>query len=130
MEPDAVDRLRLHLLARREALIAEGDAPVAVEETGPVASDVDEDEQPYREMGQAIASNRNRERLERLGAIDGALRRLAADPEAFGLCEDCGDEIAEKRLWSMPWARRCVDCQSEADRGRSAHTRRKVTDYR
>lgn len=130
MEPAAAARFREELLAARARLVAEGDAVVAQEEVGPVPSKVDEDEQPHREMSQVLASNRNRERARRLVAIDAALVRLADDPEAFGLCERCGDEIPERRLLLMPWARLCVACQSEVERDLRGHTRRRVTDFR
>jgi DnaK suppressor protein len=38
-----------------------------------------------------------------------ALRKL--DEGGFGECERCGEEIAEKRLEALPFARYCIDCQ-------------------
>lgn len=37
-----------------------------------------------------------------------ALERIAEGE--FGYCEDCGEEIAEKRLALDPTARRCISC--------------------
>lgn len=122
--------MRATLLDIRSRLVAEGDIAVKVERSEPIASATDEDEAPYLEMGQSIASARNKERAERLVQIDGALRRLAEDPDDFGLCERCGEEIPPRRLALMPFARLCVDCQSAAESGRAAATRKKVTDYR
>lgn len=48
---------------------------------------------------------------ERLYDIDGALRRLYAEPEKFGQCERCGGEIGMERLRVIPEARLCADCQ-------------------
>lgn len=129
MEADKIASFKAQLRARYDQLVAEGAIQVAVEETGPVASDVDEDEQPYREMGQVIASNRNRERQKQLQGMEVALRRLELDPDAFGVCDGCGDEIAEKRLLLMPWARLCVGCQSNIEAGGRNYTRKKVTDF-
>lgn len=53
----------------------------------------------------------------------------ALDPDAFGLCERCAEEVPERRLLLLPWARLCVECQAEAERDPRGHTRRKVTDY-
>jgi DnaK suppressor protein len=43
-----------------------------------------------------------------------ALRRI--DSGAFGLCQDCEEEINPKRLAAVPWAARCIECQERADR--------------
>ena len=52
---------------------------------------------------------------EQLLEIDEALRRLYKDPDAFGVCERCGDEIGIERLEMVPWARLCIDCKREAE---------------
>ena len=38
----------------------------------------------------------------------------------YGLCEDCGCEINQKRLLARPTATLCIDCQEEKERGESA----------
>ncbi len=43
-----------------------------------------------------------------LDEIEEALGRLAEGQ--YGICEDCGDEIPERRLKALPWARLCVPC--------------------
>jgi DnaK suppressor protein len=47
--------------------------------------------------------------------VEAALRRL--DEGHYGICEHCEEEISPKRLNALPWARYCVHCQEEADRG-------------
>ena len=47
-----------------------------------------------------------------------ALRRL--DAGEYGMCIDCEEPIAVKRLQAVPWAERCVICQ-EAHERESAH---------
>lgn len=54
---------------------------------------------------------------QRLSEIDRALRRLYKEPETFGRCESCGNEIALERLDLVPWATRCKNCQSEREVG-------------
>lgn len=89
---------------------------------------VDEDQQPLTEMSQAIASNLNRADAATLEKAKKALVRLKSDPDDFGNCQDCGDEIAFARLKAMPYAELCVDCQGKQDaKGRS--TRKKLTDF-
>lgn len=51
----------------------------------------------------------------RLYEVDEALRRLYRDPETFGTCERCGQEIGFERLDVIPEARRCAACQEVAE---------------
>jgi DnaK suppressor protein len=48
-------------------------------------------------------------KAETLNKIDVALRRL--DEATYGLCFECGTEIAEQRLRALPFAVRCRDCE-------------------
>src|SRR6185295_3650139 len=57
-----------------------------------------EDEQPLNEMIQSIASNRNRSSAATLGQIRRALEKLKEEPDSFGECEECGDDIPLGRL--------------------------------
>lgn len=41
--------------------------------------------------------------------IDAARERMARS--AYGICVDCGDEVAYERLAAYPTAKRCVHCQ-------------------
>jgi DnaK suppressor protein len=47
--------------------------------------------------------------------VDAALRRI--EEGAYGICESCEEEISAKRLQALPWARYCVVCQEQHDRG-------------
>ena len=48
-------------------------------------------------------------KAEALIKIDAALRRLKDG--TYGVCFECGDEIAERRLRALPFAVRCNDCE-------------------
>ncbi|MHB8875413.1 MAG: TraR/DksA family transcriptional regulator [Myxococcaceae bacterium] len=89
----------------------------------------DEDEQPLNEMQQAIASARNRNDATLAAKVERALSRLRDDPEAFGECADCDEEIPLARLLAMPYAELCVACQAKRDANRPGPARRKLTDY-
>jgi DnaK suppressor protein len=45
--------------------------------------------------------------------IRDALERI--DSGNFGICLNCDEEIAAKRLAAVPWAALCIDCQHAAD---------------
>jgi DnaK suppressor protein len=49
-----------------------------------------------------------------LNEIDGALRRI--EDGMYGVCADCGRQIAEERLDARPWASLCIDCARRAER--------------
>ena len=48
-------------------------------------------------------------KAETLNKINEALARL--EDGRYGLCFECGDEIAEARLRALPFAVRCKDCE-------------------
>src|ERR1043165_5095650 len=45
---------------------------------------------------------------ERIAEVDDALRRV--DMASYGICERCGQPIAEERLAARPFARCCIAC--------------------
>jgi DnaK suppressor protein len=57
----------------------------------------------------------------RLRLIDEALARV--DNGTYGICADCGDEIGLGRLKVLPFAVRCVDCESKRSRAQGATSR-------
>ena len=45
-----------------------------------------------------------------LAEVQRALKKL--DEETYGVCDECGQEIAPERLEALPWATYCVRCAS------------------
>ena len=58
-----------------------------------------------------ILTDRDREKV---AAIDEALSRVADG--SYGVCEECGGDIAEARLAALPFTRLCVTCQAEREK--------------
>jgi DnaK suppressor protein len=129
MTPADRDRFRARLLAMRDEIVRGGDLEIEPARKDPGDVGGDEDEQPLNEMHQVIASKRNRERAAALARIDGALARLAGDPDAFGLCAEC-DEPLGRRLEAIPYVELCVECQRARDGDAKPGRRRHLTDYR
>ena len=109
--------LKQILLDKREALIQEikqqlGQS-VSEEQQRRLEAAMDSGDQALvdldREMGISLQEMRNRERQ----LIDDALDSL--DEGTYGMCADCGEEISEKRLHALPFARLCVECQSKRE---------------
>jgi DnaK suppressor protein len=47
--------------------------------------------------------------------IDDALQRM--DTGTYGSCAHCSIEITKARLRALPWAKYCIDCQEQVERG-------------
>ena len=58
-------------------------------------------------------SNLDRE-FNQLRNARAALRRIQEG--SFGICQECDDDIAPKRLAAVPWAQFCIKCQEAVDR--------------
>jgi len=54
-------------------------------------------------------------RVEELRKVEHLIGRISKEEE-FGLCEECGKPIPEKRLLIVPEATLCVPCQQEFER--------------
>jgi DnaK suppressor protein len=112
----------------RDELLRSGPAKIEPNRTDPASTGVaDEDAQALSEMMQVLASQRNKGQKDLLARIERALRKLATDPDDYGLCEQCEEPIAPKRLALMPYALLCTACQA-AREPRRPHTRRRLND--
>lgn len=94
-------------LSRRSAAGGENsvDGPEQVTRTGD-RGDLAQVEQSVR-LEAGLAAVVIRERM----AIRRAIDRI--DAGEYGICLGCHDMIPARRLDSIPWAARCVDCQQQ-----------------
>jgi DnaK suppressor protein len=53
-----------------------------------------------------------------LGQIDEAIQRL--EDGVYGVCAECGEEIAEARLKALPFATLCIPCQEQHEERQAA----------
>jgi RNA polymerase-binding transcription factor DksA len=68
-----------------------------------------------RELALNLASGRQ----ENLYDIEDAIRRI--DEGTYGVCESCGGPIEHPRLKALPFAKKCVACQSASEKGRTRY---------
>lgn len=130
MNPAARIRFRERLIELKAEILSEGDiAPEAARQEATAVGN-DEDAQPLAEMSQSIASSRNRNRTSVLSRVLAALARIDNEPESFGLCVECEEPIAPKRLELMPYVELCVECQQAQDGPAKKGGRRHLTDFR
>jgi DnaK suppressor protein len=55
----------------------------------------------------------NTRNAQKILQIDDALERI--NKKTYGACEDCGEDIPEKRLLFNPYAPTCVDCAEDRE---------------
>ncbi len=67
------------------------------------------------EVSLALANRAARASLK----ADKVALQMATGARAYGICEDCGEPIPEKRLQAIPHATKCVACQAEAEAAKS-----------
>ncbi len=54
-----------------------------------------------------------------LTQVRSALERL--EDGSFGECQQCGNQIGEKRLEAVPWTSYCISCQEKVESGEIAN---------
>lgn len=113
---DAIKKLRITLLKRRDALIrsALGDLSLLQgrpSKTGDVLDAVADTVQS--ELNSQLLEVESRE----LAAIDDAIERL--DAGEYGDCLACGKAIPLTRLRAVPYAKECIDCHRLAEKRKS-----------
>lgn len=64
-----------------------------------------------REKAAALATKEGRY----LYRLEEALRRIYADPDNFGRCHTCGEDVGIERLDALPHARYCIDCKKKEE---------------
>ena len=113
LTPQQLEELRRAIETRHAALLEEIHADVGRardesygELAGPVTDPADEATADLiADVDQAEVTRD----LDEARALEAAQARLAEG--RYGLCTDCGSEIAFERLCAQPAATRCVDCQ-------------------
>jgi DnaK suppressor protein len=108
MRKDRLTYFRNQLLDKQRQL---------VDEVGRSASNGKDEDDAIKDLGDQANSAYTREFFFELGNgnqralrdVVSALQRI--DAGSFGSCERCGDEISEKRLEALPFARHCIGCQ-------------------
>jgi RNA polymerase-binding transcription factor len=128
--PRQREKLRTLLQKLRAEALKSAPARIEPNRTDDAASGIaDEDAQALSEMLQSISSSRNKGQAAMLARIDRALYKLRDAPKDYGLCEECEEPIAVKRLELLPHATLCAECQAKAD-PRRGMTRKSITDYK
>ncbi len=115
MDKKRVEDFRKHLLTKQEELQrlvfkSEQDGREADEE---VTQDIaDKAANSYTKEFLFHQSDDHRRLLQ---LVEEALQRIGE--QTYGLCVACEEEVQQKRLEAVPWARHCIACQEKQEQG-------------
>ena len=115
MDKKRLDYYKKRLLTRRDELV---NTITRTEEEGRQA-----DDDPTVDLADKAANSYTKEFLfgqtstDRtiLHMIDEALKRIRSNE--YGLCATCQEEMQQKRLEAVPWAKHCIGCQEKMEQG-------------
>ncbi len=79
-----------------------------IEDTLHVPGNPDFEEQATEQEGSEVLEGLSEAGREEIYAIRAALKRM--DAGEYGVCTDCGEDIAPKRLAAIPHAAKCINC--------------------
>ena len=115
MDKKRLDYYRKKLEAKRDELLKN---IARTEEEGRAA-----DDDPTVDLADKAANSYTKEFLfgqtnhdsNTLQLIEDALERIKDN--SFGLCGHCQEEVQQRRLEAVPWARHCISCQEKQEQG-------------
>jgi DnaK suppressor protein len=109
MTKPEVDRYRAILTAK----VAELERLVRSRDGITVERSADQLEETQAASQRALAVCKLDLEFNQLRNARAALRRT--QDGSFGICQECDDDIAPKRLVAVPWAQFCIRCQEAVD---------------
>jgi DnaK suppressor protein len=117
----ATDRLRVlkgMLLAKRNSILKEAKEEIAKYMSGDnrqlVDTAIDEGDWAVVDISEDLSLRRLDSHRQLLLDIDESLRKIQEG--TYGICEECGEEISEKRLNVIPTATLCIDCKENREK--------------
>ena len=116
MEKEKLEQYRKLLEARRVQLrdsVARTEEDGRAAQTSDSAQDIADHASSSYQKEFLFAQSNNERRL--LQMVERALFRISEG--TYGECEQCGNEINDRRLEAVPWARHCIACQERLERG-------------
>ncbi len=117
----AADRfrgLKGMLIAKRDALLKEAKQEIQKYVSGEnrqlVDTAIDEADWAAVEISEDLNLKRLSAQRQLLNDVEECLRKV--NEGTYGICEDCGEEISEKRLHVIPTASLCIDCKEQREK--------------
>ncbi len=117
-DSDRFRGLKSMLIARREALLREAQQEIQKYVSGEnrqlVDTAIDEADWAAVEISEDINLKRLSAQRQVLNDVNECLRKL--NEGTYGICEDCGEDISEKRLKVIPTATLCIECKEQREK--------------
>lgn len=110
MNKKTLDKIKKVLFLERDNIIAQQQL-----QSCDIDNDGDEVDEIQANLIASVNSKLSSRYIEKLKKIDLALHKI--DNKKFGNCEDCNEEISEKRLLINPYFSTCVDCAEDREKG-------------
>jgi DnaK suppressor protein len=108
MDNNFLDEMKNVLLEQRKLIVAKSKE---------IVEDIDNDGDETDNIQANILLDVNKRLVTRdnlkFNQIEDALKRM--QNHTYGLCEDCGDEIPEKRLTINPYFMTCISCAEQRE---------------
>jgi DnaK suppressor protein len=108
MNKSFLKKIKDLLLAQQKELLKQ-----ASDRETEVDTEGDETDEIQAHILMDLANQFNTRNSAKLSQIETALRRI--EDKTYGLCQDCGEPIHEKRLLSNPHFQSCVSCVEERE---------------
>ena len=107
------EAIRQQLNQRRQLLLARAEKTErdATHRDEPLSSDFAE--QAVERENDEVLSAISIESRHEIAQIDHALKRLEQD--VYGVCEQCGEDIDQRRLEAVPYTEFCIQCANQAE---------------
>jgi len=116
-EKNKLQELRRSLLKSREAIVKEAKEEISKYMSGEnrqlVDTALDDGDWAVVDISEDINLRRLGAHRKSLLEIDESLRKI--DEGTYGICEECGEPISEKRLQVMPTATLCISCKEKKE---------------
>jgi DnaK suppressor protein len=110
--------LKSMLVAKRDALLKEAQQEIQKYVSGEnrqlVDTAIDEADWAAVEISEDLNLKRLSAQRQLLNDVEESLRKV--NEGTYGVCEDCGEEISEKRLRVIPTATLCIDCKEQREK--------------
>jgi DnaK suppressor protein len=110
---DRFRELKRMLITKRDAILSEAKQEIAKYVSGEnrqlVDTAIDEGDWATVDISEDISLKRLGAQRQLLLDIEECLRKI--NEGTYGICEECGEEISQKRLNVIPTASLCVDCK-------------------
>jgi DnaK suppressor protein len=107
MKKQMLKTLKVQLMAEKDAILKQIVREIDVDTEG------DETDEIQGKILIQLNNQLNSRNAEKLAQIESALQRM--EDKTYGLCVDCEEPIADKRILSNPYFQTCIDCAEERE---------------